>query len=173
MSASMKAILHPILHYLFLFLSVYTLMHSVHCISEDITDYLLCRKCGHEIARGTDLTAVPSKLAHRQRNDSISGVKDVLIQLFQNPHGLYFEVVTTQEADVQPTGEYSNIQTWFLDYMWQLVACPRCGTHLGWLYSYVGLESQKPKSFIGLILQNLLEDIESQTIIHIPKAYGS
>ncbi|CAH1248064.1 Hypp8080 [Branchiostoma lanceolatum] len=50
--------------------------------------YLLCRQCGLEIAKASDLNKRPSKAAHRQRNDTIAGVDGVLIQLFKNPQAL-------------------------------------------------------------------------------------
>ena len=50
------------------------------------SDFLLCRQCGHEVAEAVDLITVPSTVADRRRNDTILGVKNVLIQLFTNPH---------------------------------------------------------------------------------------
>ena len=54
----------------------------------DITDSLLCRRCGHDIAEGSKLENRASKLALRQRNDTVLGVQQCLIQLFKNPHGI-------------------------------------------------------------------------------------
>ena len=51
-------------------------------------DSLLCRKCGHDIATAANLNNMASKLALRQRNDTILGVQQCLIQLFKNPHGI-------------------------------------------------------------------------------------
>ena len=48
---------------------------------------LLCRKCGHDITTAVHLYNKASKLALRQRNDTILGVQQRLIQLFKNPHG--------------------------------------------------------------------------------------
>lgn len=53
-----------------------------------ITDFLLCRGCGHEIVDPSHITHIPSKVAHRQRNDTISGQNGTLIQLFKNPDGI-------------------------------------------------------------------------------------
>ena len=52
-----------------------------------MVEFLLCRSCGHEVARAGDLVQIPSALAEQRRNDTILGVKDVLIQLFTNPQG--------------------------------------------------------------------------------------
>ena len=57
--------------------------------SFSITDFLLCRGCGHEIVDPSHITHIPSKVAHRQRNDTISGQNGTLIQLFKNPDGIY------------------------------------------------------------------------------------
>lgn len=53
----------------------------------NFADFLLCSHCGHEVARAADLLTVPSTKALRQRNDTILGVRGVLIQLFENPQG--------------------------------------------------------------------------------------
>ena len=57
--------------------------------SFSITDFLLCRGCGHEIVDPSHITHIPSKVAHRQRNDTISGQNGTLIQLFKNPDGIW------------------------------------------------------------------------------------
>ena len=57
--------------------------------SFSITDFLLCRGCGHEIVDPSHITHIPSKVAHRQRNDTISGQNGTLIQLFKNPDGIF------------------------------------------------------------------------------------
>ena len=52
-----------------------------------VTDVLLCRQCGHVVAKAVDFSHNPSLLSKRQRNDTILGVQGVLIQLFENPTG--------------------------------------------------------------------------------------
>lgn len=53
-----------------------------------IVDFILCRSCGHEILHPSAIIQVPSKVAHRQRNDTIAGRNGTLIQLFKNPDGI-------------------------------------------------------------------------------------
>lgn len=60
--------------------SIYHLFH--------IVDFILCRSCGHEILHPSAIIQVPSKVAHRQRNDTIAGRNGTLIQLFKNPDGI-------------------------------------------------------------------------------------
>ena len=54
---------------------------------------LLCRKCGHDITTAVHLNNKASKLALRQRNDTILGVQQRLIQLFKNPHGTLTDAI--------------------------------------------------------------------------------
>ena len=54
---------------------------------------LLCRKCGHDITTAVHLNNKASKLALRQRNDTILGVQQRLIQLFKNPHGTLTDTI--------------------------------------------------------------------------------
>lgn len=50
---------------------------------------MLCRKCGHGITKPKQFTDVPTVKALRQRNDTILMRENTLIQLFQNPEGIY------------------------------------------------------------------------------------
>jgi len=49
----------------------------------------LCRSCGHEVASADHIMKIPSLLAKQARNDTILGVQGVLIQLFENPQGMF------------------------------------------------------------------------------------
>ena len=62
--------------------------HNLQSYVFSFVDFLLCRQCGHEVAKAENLHKQPSPLAHRQRNDTILGVSNVLIQLFENPSGI-------------------------------------------------------------------------------------
>ena len=53
-----------------------------------IVEYLLCRKCGHEVLTGESLINHATSHALRQRNDTIIDKPGVLIQLLENPHGI-------------------------------------------------------------------------------------
>ncbi|KAI8764660.1 protein cereblon, partial [Biomphalaria glabrata] len=63
--------------------------------------FLLCRKCGHQIAQAQHLFSMPSNMALRQRNDTIVNSNRVLIQLFKNPQEVYFELVTSLHAELE------------------------------------------------------------------------
>ena len=92
---------------------------------------ILCRACGHELAYGTDIHFVPSRLALSSRNDTSVGGRRVNIQLFENPHGHQFEVITFRKADVSPHWPADKHFSWYPGFSWMVATCPRCKTHLG------------------------------------------
>lgn len=92
---------------------------------------ILCRACGHELAYGTDIHFVPSRLALASRNDTLVGGRRVNIQLFENPHGHQFEVITFRKADVTQHWPADKHFSWFPGFSWTVATCPRCNTHLG------------------------------------------
>lgn len=97
-------------------------------------DLLLCRSCGYEIALESDASFVHSRLALSQRNNTVFGEKRVPVQLFENPQGYQFEVLTLKKADVRKHWPAEKHFTWFPGHSWTIATCPRCRTHLG---SYV------------------------------------
>ncbi|XP_061178077.1 protein cereblon-like [Saccostrea echinata] len=166
-----KQTIYTIVKFIFLLHIVYYLDRSVIASTVDYVDYILCRNCGHEVVHPSHLIQIPSKLAHRQRNDTIGGQNGTLIQLFKNPDGVYFEVITTVKANVTETSQSSDLMTWFPGYLWTICVCPMCFKHLGWKYETT--TENRPRSFFGIILANVLQQSEAESIIHIPKAYAS
>ncbi|CAH3015277.1 unnamed protein product [Porites evermanni] len=167
---------------------------SVYAISVDVeqdSGSLLCRKCGHDITTAVHLYNKASKLALRQRNDTILGVQQRLIQLFKNPHGQHFELITATTANIKSHGEAFEEHSWFPGYAWRIAVCPRCGSHMGWSFEdpyqsdQHGNEdshthdtvddtySKKPYSFVGLIYPNLIQEYYADSLIITPKAYRS
>lgn len=92
---------------------------------------ILCRACGHELAYGTDIHHVPSRLALSSRNDTVVGGRRVNVQLFQNPHGHQFEVITFKKADIKQHWPADKRFSWFPGFSWMVATCPRCNAHLG------------------------------------------
>ncbi|XP_048729819.1 protein cereblon-like [Ostrea edulis] len=158
--------------FLVLLFIAYLLDKTVIASTGEYIDYILCRNCGHEIIHPYHLIQMPSKLAHRQRNDTIGGRNETLIQLFKNPDGVYFEVITATKANVTETSQSSDLMTWFPGYIWTICVCPMCLKHIGWKYQMTTSEN-KPLSFYGIILANVLQESEAESIIHIPRAYTS
>lgn len=99
---------------------------------------ILCRACGHELAYGTDIHFYPSRLALHSRNDTWVGGRRVNIQLFENPHGHQFEVITFRRADSTLHWPADNRFSWFPGFSWTMATCPRCNTHLGGYGATVG-----------------------------------
>ncbi|XP_050405463.1 protein cereblon [Patella vulgata] len=154
---------------------IHTLTVLLGVVADEYEGYLLCRACGNEVTQTSELMTVASKLAHRQRNDTLSGSDPVLIQLFKNPQGQFFEVITTKSAEVQKVDKSHEKDSWFPGFDWTIVVCPRCGSHLGWLFQAVHKHSHNSpvSSFYGLVLNNLLHEKEADTIIAVPKVYQS
>lgn len=92
---------------------------------------ILCRGCGHELADGTDIHNVQSRMALSIRNDTSIRSRRVNVQLFENPHGHQFEVITFRKSDVTLHWPADKHFSWFPGFSWTLATCPRCGTHLG------------------------------------------
>lgn len=175
------------------FLSFHVVFSTIVEIQQH-QDTFLCRRCGQDITVVANLNNLGSKLALGQRNDTLLGVKQCLIQLFKNPHGQHFELITVTSANVKSLGEAFEEHSWFPGYAWRVAVCPQCGAHMGWsfehrhLQDYMektskfgdGLSSNKEQnkgnskivhSFVGLIYPNLIEEHYADSLIVTPKAY--
>ncbi|KAI8506046.1 hypothetical protein Bbelb_163990 [Branchiostoma belcheri] len=159
---------------LFLYILDVRICFCEESANDEFEEYLLCRQCGLEIARASDLNKRPSKAAHRQRNDTIAGVDGVLIQLFKNPQETYFEVITAETANVQQHGQPYRQDTWWPGFSWRISICPRCGFHLGWYYEpFSQTADTEEQTFVGLILDNLLYQKYADNLLVVPKSYRS
>lgn len=95
---------------------------------------LLCRACGHVIT--SDDQRVQIAGSHRHT--------------FFNPAGIVYELGCFANAvGCSAQGEASGEFPWFSGYLWRIVLCARCGSHLGWRF-----ESAETR-FFGLILSML------------------
>ncbi|XP_070533984.1 uncharacterized protein [Ptychodera flava] len=149
---------------------------TVLATDDEWDEYLLCRQCGHEVTKATDLKRVASAQALRQRNDTILGMPEILIQLFENPAGRAFEVITTKKADVTKFDQVYPGDTWFPGFSWRIAVCPKCGQHLGWSYEPHNHEHGKKdteETFLGLILDHLIHQDYADSLLVIPKMYRS
>ncbi|BFZ12377.1 hypothetical protein BsWGS_15416 [Bradybaena similaris] len=139
--------------------------------------FLLCRKCGFEIAKAEDLVSIASEAALRQRNDTFGSNHTVLIQLFRNPQDIYFEVITCLHSAVEKSHERYITDSWFPGYSWSIAKCPHCSSHVGWSFHAVNeaAEGHKSKvlSFVGLILDKIMHEDEASNLIVMPKTYTS
>ena len=76
-------------------------------------------------------------------------------QVFANPHGHVFDLVTAKEATGvillgPPTTEF----TWFAGYTWCVIVCAACQVHLGWGYQAIQAE-RAPSRFFGFLKERL------------------
>lgn len=142
---------------------------------------ILCRACGHELASGTDIHFVPSRLALSSRNDTLVGGRRVNIQLFENPHGHQFEVITFRKADVtQHWPAYTHF-SWFPGFSWAVATCPRCKTHLGWAFQPSDWPDtirktnfeESEHTFLALITDRLLREDFASSLLMTPKSFVS
>lgn len=142
---------------------------------------ILCRACGHELAHGTDIHFVPSRLALANRNDTLVGGRRVNIQLFENPHGHQFEVITFRKADVNQHWPADKHFSWFPGFAWTVATCPRCKIHLGWAFqpsewpdtiTKTNFEESE-HTFLALITHRLLREDFASSLLMTPKSFMS
>jgi len=70
---------------------------------------------------------------------------------FVNPAGIMFQIgCFANVSGVNVSGEATEQWSWFKGYIWKIMCCDRCGSHLGWVYL-----SEGEISFFGLILSRL------------------
>ncbi|XP_043103237.1 protein cereblon [Puntigrus tetrazona] len=142
---------------------------------------LLCRSCGHEVAEDADLRFVPSRLALSHRNHTAVGGKRVSVQLFENPRGFRFEVVTFARADVLKHWPADPHFTWYPGHAWTVATCPRCKTHLGWAFQpsawprTVTREEFEgsDRTFVALVIDRLLQERFASALLMTPKSFRS
>lgn len=93
-----------------------------------------CRACGQVVTGHEQHLAVGGSPVHT----------------FFNPAGIVFELGCFRRAPgCTASGALSAEFTWFPGYLWQIVLCRNCRTHLGW--HFISAED----SFFGLILARL------------------
>ncbi|XP_075934991.1 uncharacterized protein LOC142934328 [Anarhichas minor] len=142
---------------------------------------LLCRACGHELAVGTDIHFVPSRLALSSRNDTSIGGRMINVQLFENPHGHQFEVITFRKANVTQHWPANKHFSWFPGFSWTAATCPRCKTHLGWAFQPTDWPDtitenrfeESEHTFLALITQRLLREDFASSLLVTPKSFKS
>ncbi|MBN3304563.1 CRBN protein, partial [Amia calva] len=144
-------------------------------------DLLLCRSCGHEVAFSSDLRFIASRLALAQRNHTGIGDRRVPVQLFENPQGFRFQVVTLKKAAVQKHWPADRHFSWFPGFSWTIATCPRCRAHLGWGFQPSEWPARVPErrfeeaadTFVALIVERLLLEDYAATLLLTPKAFKS
>ena len=79
-------------------------------------------------------------------------------QVFANPHGLVFEILTFRTArGLVGVGGIIAEFSWFPGYAWRVVCCSGCHTHLGWHFT-AATADVSPREFFGLMVDELAEE---------------
>ncbi|XP_039254301.2 protein cereblon-like [Styela clava] len=134
------------------------------------TGKFICKRCGETVAQAEDLVSIPSKLALQRWNKTILGKPHITTQKFENPQGAQFEVVTFSEASVTSNEDAHTEATWFPGYSWRISACSRCNFFLGWKYQPVNFNHMtftENDKFYGLIMDHIIQDIDSDSLVII------
>uniref|UniRef100_A0A3B3QPP9 Si:ch211-51h9.7 n=1 Tax=Paramormyrops kingsleyae TaxID=1676925 RepID=A0A3B3QPP9_9TELE len=141
-------------------------------------DLLLCRSCGHEVALDSDASFVASRLALSHRNITMIGDRRVPVQLFENPQGFQFEVVTFRKADVHKHWPADGRFTWYPGYSWTVATCPQCSAHLwafqpsDWPETVTEQQFDDSKqTFVALVIDRLLQENFAATLLVTPKSF--
>lgn len=128
----------------------------------------ICRKCGETVASAKDVVSIHSTLSLNRWNKTISDKKLAISQLFKNPQGSKFEVVTFTEANLKSAEDAHTEASWFPGYAWRISVCPRCRYHIGWKFQpekYNHMTYTETDTFYGLILDHMVKEAASDSII--------
>ncbi|XP_033097291.1 uncharacterized protein LOC117101428 [Anneissia japonica] len=137
-----------------------------HKTEDEFEDVLLCRACGHDIVKASDLKNIPAKTFLNKREDTVLGVPDILVQLLQNPNRAAFEVITAKDAHVEVDPKVYRSDSWFEDTAWQITRCPRCRSQIGWKYQPIDFEDEDDEEiFHGLILNRLVHEDYANAVV--------
>ena len=99
--------------------------------------HILCRQCLNMITGPDERTWMSG--GHRHT--------------FANPVGVVYEIGCFNAAPgCRAVGPASDEFAWFPGYLWRIVICSKCLTHLGWYFL-----SSAGHGFHGLILDRLIE----------------
>uniref|UniRef100_A0A914V4V1 CULT domain-containing protein n=2 Tax=Plectus sambesii TaxID=2011161 RepID=A0A914V4V1_9BILA len=151
---------------------VSTVYSATQCQSHKHEPHLLCRMCGHEIAKGSSIIRKKSSMALSSFNLTVMN-NDCLVQLFENGVPEQFDVFTVTQADLALSGKPTTALSWFPGYAWTAALCPKCGVHLGWRFEANVIDSRSGRvvkdSFDGLVLDFLLSEEYSNSLTKVPK----
>nr|CAB3233673.1 protein cereblon homolog [Phallusia mammillata] len=144
--------------------------------STDKQGGMLCRQCGETILTADQLKYYPSTLAIERWNKTILGQPYTNIQRFVNPQKSEFNLITAKSANIYALENAHSEATWFPSYAWRISVCPRCKQHLGWKFQPIlfnHLLHSEDDTFVALIIDKLLEEKESDSLLLVPKSYKS
>ncbi|XP_037083455.1 protein cereblon-like isoform X1 [Pollicipes pollicipes] len=134
---------------------------------------VICRHCGHDLFDPQYIFTLASPGSIWTKNNTLIGSVRPHVQLLRNPHGYEFEVVTVRRSVCSQQGDWHSSHSWFPGYNWKICVCPKCGTHIGWIFKKIQSASKTDSedSFFGLILDKILEESTVSQLLLTPKSY--
>ncbi len=158
---------------IFLYLYFIALILS-HNLNEE---FLLCRKCGHEIAYIKHIDFRPSPHAIKTWNDT-NFMQDhgstrtktsiPVVQLVRNGMDTEFKLLTVTHANMKLLNYTTSIEdTWFPEFKWTIGLCPQCMVHIGWYFETI--KGNNKGNFFALAMDSLFDETEAEELIITPK----
>ncbi|EQC37669.1 hypothetical protein SDRG_05256 [Saprolegnia diclina VS20] len=99
---------------------------------------LRCRMCGAHLAWKSDAMALPAATKGRAksyRHEATLGESGE-VTYFDGPLGDEFELAAFELTEASATESYSEEDSFFDDYNWRVLTCPRCARHVGWKFTH-------------------------------------
>jgi len=111
------------------------LLEDFAVFSDRVTFHTLyCVTCGRGVGQMSSLLSIHSNKAVDRFNNTLFSYS-FLTQVFKNPAGKLFELMTLRKASVkQWPPRVTDDSTWFEGYSWSVATCPVCNAHLGWTF---------------------------------------
>jgi len=133
---------------------------------------VLCRSCGRGLADPHYLHTSqlsPEFLARRNHTSLFGSDKVVSVEKLVNPAGVQFEIVSFDKAGCTGVGNWEKQGTWFPGFLWRVCVCPKCRTHVGWMFEPEDLVTDgqlKPSQagFYGIILKKVIDEDFAHTV---------
>ncbi|XP_037040898.1 protein cereblon homolog [Bradysia coprophila] len=161
------AVVDKLIVILFLFLTLNTLFVSSTGESSEETileDFVICRQCGTDVSLSNFLINKPAASTLDSNNITLFNKTSVLVQQLENPAGVRFQIVTVNIAFCAKIyTQWRDSYSWFPGYAWKLCLCPKCSTHIGWMFEPVATATDTQilpteKGFYGIIVSNVLTE---------------
>lgn len=122
-------------------------------------DSFRCSRCSNLLAARDSLVDVVSSEALGASNVTLwSGRPPVLVQRFSNG-AREFELVTVLRTAAVAVTLPSSANTWWPGFSWRIATCPRCHTHVGWLFEPTAAASQWTFAALDLAALDLVDEL--------------
>ncbi|XP_011506085.1 PREDICTED: protein cereblon homolog [Ceratosolen solmsi marchali] len=153
----------------------YSPMGSKH-LFDTTTSYILCRRCGADLADTKHIINHLSPEANIAINQTIFEQKDVAVQVFSNSLGIKFYSISFSNTKCTAINNWQQNFTWYPGYAWKPCICKQCGVHHGWVFEPIESIDFNPnqpskKGFFVLKLAFLLNKKFADSLIVVPKSY--